>query len=407
MRRSFGALVSTLGVVSVLVGVGGAVPAQDGSISPLLYVASDDGVSVVDVGRDETTFSAEHALPSSDWSLVVDARRDGNGTMVEGIDPVTGTVVRSQRLHGRLDVRTVSRSGDLIALMPRGDERYASGLGPPEGRRETYVVLTRLDGAPAQRLEVEANTEPEAFSVDGRFLFVVQYSPPMNPDRYRVRQLDLATGQLGDVYTDQKELQDDMRGTPHQQVLAPDGTRLYTLYTKPNGEAFVHVLSLDQQFANCVDLPEGFGTEPDTMAITTTPDGTTVVVVDGAAERIAEVDAALLRLRRSVPLRGVRVSDAPVVATATDASVIVGIGRSIVQLQQPSLTPVQDWSLGSRVTALHASEYGFLYAAERDRVTGLDLSSRQRYLITDVGNGIHSISDALPSTSKGYVQCAC
>ena len=106
-------------------------------------------------------------------------------------------------------------------------------------------------------------------------------------------------------------------------------------------------------------------------------------------------------------LRGFEKSDAPVVATATTDSLIVGSGHSIVELRQPSYAPVQDWSLRTRVTALSAGGFGFLYAAEQDRVTGLDLGSRQRYVITDVGHGIRSISDALPPTAKGYVQCAC
>lgn len=408
MRRSFGTLVSTLGVVSVLVGFGGAVPSNDGSGSPMLYVLSDDGVSVVDAARGETTFSAEHALPAPDWSVVYRARHSGGSTWVDATEPSTGDAFLSQRFDGNLDIRAVSASGDVVALMPHERERYGGhGIYRPAERRASRILLTSLDGTAPQRIDVAANVEPEAFSVDGRTLFVIQYKPPMEPETYRVRQLDLASETLGDVYTDQKELQNDMRGTAHTQVLAPDGTRLYTLYTKPNGEAFVHVLSLDQQFANCVDLPEGFGTEPDAMAITTTPDGGQVLVVDGAAGRIAEVDAAALRVSRSMRLRGVEPSAESVVATATADSLIVGSGRTIVELQQPAFSPVQDWSLRTRVTAISASGGGFLFAAERSRVTGLDLGSRQRYVITDVGRGIRSISDALPPTAKGYVQCAC
>ena len=87
--------------------------------------------------------------------------------------------------------------------------------------------------------------------------------------------------------------EEEMRGEGRQAVLSPDRTRLYTLYLHqadhqhtrdllpgrhaPDGttvHAFVHVLSLTEGWAYCLDLPAPFG-EPaaGTHALTVSPDG--------------------------------------------------------------------------------------------------------------------------------------
>src|SRR5207244_13219195 len=115
------------------------------------------------------------------------------------------------------------------------------------GRAATDLVIARADGSPPRQYSLPGNLSPEAFSSDTDALFVIQYSPPMAPDRYRVRRLDLATGTIGDVASPDADLQADMRGTAQVQSFSPDGNRLYTLYTRIEGSrrrAFVHVLSL-------------------------------------------------------------------------------------------------------------------------------------------------------------------
>ena len=78
------------------------------------------------------------------------------------------------------------------------------------------------------------------------------------------------------------ELQEPMRGTARAQTVAPDGRRLYTLYTcdataDEPAEAFVHVLDLDTETASCVDLPAEFATDP-LGAVAVTPSGSRLFV---------------------------------------------------------------------------------------------------------------------------------
>ena len=93
---------------------------------------------------------------------------------------------------------------------------------------------------------------------------MLQYSPPLAPTEYRVRRLDLATGGVEDVPDKGSGWADAMSGTARTHAFAPDGRRLYTLYTTGDpaagdATAFVHVLDLDEQWAFCVFLPVPMG----------------------------------------------------------------------------------------------------------------------------------------------------
>ena len=408
MRRHLGSLMGTLGVGAVILSVGAAIPQS--SSHGLLYLRTQHGVSVVDSSTGEATFSARNALPTSNWSLVVRARSAaGHSTVVEAVEPGSGEVYASQAFDGSLDVRAVSSTGSLVALMPH-EARHEGGNGlyRPASRDHTQIVVSRLDGTAAHTINLAANVEPEAFSTDGTALFVIRYSPALHPDRYRVTRLDLATGELGDVYTNEKELQGTMRGIAYTQALAPDGTKLYTFYRKPNGEAFVHVLDLAGQRANCVDLPEGFGKDPSAVAITTSASGDRVVVVDGARRQIVDVDPNLLKIVSSHRFDGMAPTHHPVSATATANGVFVSTDSSVVELRRSNLQRVRTWSTKSSVRSLHLGANGLVLVAERDRVTAIDPRSRGRGWSVEIpGGGIRTVADALAATAKGSVQCAC
>ena len=148
------------------------------------------------------------------------------------------------------------------------------------------------------------NLEPEAFSSDGRTLFTIDHRPAADPEMYRVSALDLRTRVVRDVIGPWKQpLIEEMRGEGRQQVWAPEGGQLFTLYVRqthvhvegehdhPGGDrphtdvagtdAFVHVLDVDAGWALCLELPVGFGLGPTgSTDIMVTDGGETVTVVD-------------------------------------------------------------------------------------------------------------------------------
>jgi hypothetical protein len=405
--------VATFGVLAMVWSVGfGVTPQQESGPRELMYLGTRSGVTAVNSETGKSVFSAPGAVAAGGWSILAAARPLANArTRLEAIDPATGRVLEAGDLDGKLRVRTVSFDGRQIALMPRG---YGGGLGKAEGRRTTRLVLANFDGAPARTLDIDANVEPEAFSTDKAALFVLQYKPPMHPNRYQVRRLDLATGRLADVFTNDKDIQGDMQGIARTQALSPDGNRLYTLYTKQEHgeqEAFVHVLSLDSQVANCVDLPKPFGRAPEALALTASPDGNHLYAADTQHGRVTEVDTRTLKVKRTDRISTFSSGQGPAAITASDSAIYVARGGKVSGFGVVSFNRFGTWRFGTAVRSLQVavSEETELFIAERRRVTVLDgvNGTRLSHFPTPSADGVSHVGYMLPQTSIGSYQCAC
>jgi DNA-binding beta-propeller fold protein YncE len=407
----FGALCSSL---LVLGGVFTVVPlhGEYDSATPQIYLASGHGITAIDAATGAETFTAEGGIASGDWQRLVSATPGGNGTTVlRAVDAFDGDLESDTALAGTLDVRTVSYRGDLVALSP--DARAVNGRQP--GRSSTkLVVASTTGGTPTRTYDVAANIEPEAFSTDGGALFVVQYLPPMDPDRYQVRRLDLATGQLTLVASIDGANQGQMPGIARTSVMAPDGRRLYTLYTsEENGQrySFVHVLDLDRQWAHCVDLPLTFGADPDAMGIAINPSGSRVYVADVAAGKLAAIDTTQVALDTvsRMPIRGVHAR--PAVAAGT-GRVYVATQRNLVALATGTSVTYFHSTLESPVRGLHAVPVGGvvdqLYVAERRAIVQLDgTNGRQVSAFTADTPRLTGLGYQYPPPSGDTIKCGC
>jgi DNA-binding beta-propeller fold protein YncE len=158
-----------------------------------------------------------------------------------------------------------------------------------------------------------------------------------------------------------------------------------------------------------VDLPKGFGKDPAAVAITTTPGGDDIVVVDGLGRQIVELDAAELRVTRTEHFRGLAPSHFPVMATATDDRVFVARDNKVVALNRSTFGSAAEWTTKGAVQAVHLGTAGLVLVAEHNRVTAIDPKGNGRgwTVKVNVGGAIHSVADTLAYTSKGSVQCAC
>lgn len=231
----------------------------------LLYLGSRTAITAISPRSGHVRFQEAGAVPSRDWSVLYSATNDGTSTTLRTLDPTTGAELASRTLPGVLAVRTVSEDGAAVALSPPpppGSDTYH-----PAAKDPTPLVIVRRGTAEPQVLSVPGNVEPEAFSLEGDALFVIDFVPPLAPERYRVARLDLGSGRVGDVRSNEEELQEPMRGTARAQVMAPDGRRLYTLYTRDAtatdpAEAFVHVLDLEEQRGDLRGPPGRIRGEP-------------------------------------------------------------------------------------------------------------------------------------------------
>jgi hypothetical protein len=332
----------------------GACAARPGTDSPrptrgdLLFAATTTGLVAIDAVTGKSALPGPAALATADWTRVVTAQPDVKGTRFAAEDPATGQVLIGGTVRDALEPRVVSTDGRLIALAtPTG-----AGADPyrPAGRSRTTIVV--VDGAGERaRLDLPGNLEPEAFSSDGRLLYVLDYLPPEKPDRYRVRAVDLASRTLSALWTRDKKpippgAEESMRGEGRQAVYDRSRKILFTLYThqpdhqhtrdligaradKPDVHAFVHSLNLEQGWAFCIDLPGPFG-EADAAGhtIALAPSGTELYVASAASGVLARIDPEALTVNGVARFTG---TDGVAASAATKTGeLVLGAGRQLL-----------------------------------------------------------------------------
>jgi DNA-binding beta-propeller fold protein YncE len=244
--------------------------------------------------------------------------------------------------------------------------------------------------------DLAGNYEPDAFATDNRHLFVLDYQPPQTPDRYVVRQLDLYTGTVSGVNSRSKTAvpEENMRGTRRMHVLSPDHQTLYTLYThQPDHlhsrdlaaglttsagtvHAFVHVLSLSQGWAYCLDLPQPFGIGPAAAhSLALSPDGSALYVADRSSGMVARVDTDQLTIRATAnaggePMLGGGLAAAQV---GSDGSLFLSGGAQILVLHPKTLAVVRRLPVAGATGGLGLSTDGQrLFASTAESVLALD-----------------------------------
>jgi hypothetical protein len=215
------------------------------------------------------------------------------------LDPQTQSVLSSwPRTKGMVSIAAVSPGGRWVALTDRP-------TGYESAKQPRFTQLTVFDakaGSATRHLALSGDVQPEAFSVDGKLVFVLDH----RGDHYRVQTIILETGERVDTGNRDKTIErEDMHGTTVRGVLNADRTVLATLYRDPGNAdepAFVHILDLVHGWAYCADLPAPFGTgPPGSDRIELTP-ADTVVVTTTEASRRAEIPIDEVLIPSSDPI---------------------------------------------------------------------------------------------------------
>jgi hypothetical protein len=404
---------AALGVITLLLvaGCGEPRPPTPEAEPEVLFLRSSRGVAVIEAGAAEPSFRDTAAVPSRDWTTIVSTDREKGGrTRVSALDPSTNTPRWSQVVPGGLSVKIVSEDGDIAALGPVSERHHL------RGRTETELTIVRTGQAEEQQLTLDGNYEPEAFSTDGQNMFVVRYLPARNPIKYQVRRLDLTDGRVKNVYTPDQHLQRAMGGTARIQVSSPDGKRLYTLYTVGRGEdryAFIHVLSLDQLWAHCIDLPHEFAEAAESAtALSVSHDGTKLFVGNSEAETVAEVDTKTLSFTRSAPMETGDGRQAHAVHDS-DSTLYFANGTSVTAVDTTELAVKDTWEMSEKISGLQVTEDGKkLLIGLLHEVATVDLATGETTATMDppgvrridqFGPAMSPVDDTLPRLLK----CAC
>jgi hypothetical protein len=377
----------------------GSAPLAAPSSSRLLHIAGVDGVRAIDLDRGAVRFTLPLGIASPDGERFFATSADEDGTYLTVYRGADGTALTHQVIPGGQVPAAASRHGRLVALRPASPpaEHWLAA-----GRERTDLVVADVERGSHRIYSLTGNYVPEAFAFAADRLFVVEYLPALAPERYRVRQLDLATGQVVPVGARQKTVtvEEEMRGRSRTQVIAPDGARLYTLYVRdddhlhvrnypeaggtgqpnPHVQAFVHVLSLTEGWAFCQDLPMPFGMGPaEAHALALSPDGRRLYIASAnAGFSYAVADTTTLQLvgvqPKNAPIP--YLSAAPVLLrVAGDGTLYLATDRELVALDRGRRVGYR-YPLAEPLRGLELSADGSqLVTLSSTRLTVLDATS--------------------------------
>jgi hypothetical protein len=377
---------------------------------PAVVLSTSDGAVSVRTTNGEVGFRAPNGVVAPDHSTIVQAEPLTSGTRVVESDAVTGAVRWSHDVAGSHRVRVVSPGGRFVALV---DGSIPIATSP---RRSTSIVVLTAAGAHTYRFA--GNLDPEAFSTDGRTLFTLDFLPAMNPSRYSVREVDLATGAIRAVPDRDGSVRAPMPGYALAQVMSPDGTRLYTFYassdpiTGGDGDryhAWIHVLDLGHRWAHCLELDEDIarngGANP---ALAVSTDSQRLYVSERLTGALVSIDTRTLKATRTRFVPSLRAANSASLLTADATSLFVNAGpRGITRIDARTLQPE------GRVVA--PTEQVLALAADRSQAALYLLATDGLFVLAPDGSQITRWSapgDAYsmappPNPGHGAYNCAC
>jgi hypothetical protein len=218
-----------------------------------------------------TTTLASGAGPSPGLSQARQGLADGNlrylalpaasTTEVQVVDR-DARVLRHMRIKGTWGIPLVAYDGSAEGLFPNGRTLL---LAQPLYDGQTLRTTTRFTLVDTRRMKVSRRIQLkgaftfDALSRNGRYLYLIEYMSPEDPNSYRVRAYDLkGAGLLSKIVSDKRSWATDMRGLPISRLWKEGWA--YTLYGA-NARPFIHALDTQNVAAVCINLP--WKTSPD------------------------------------------------------------------------------------------------------------------------------------------------
>jgi hypothetical protein len=341
--------------------------------SGLAHIQTAEGLLTVDLDTGKTTFL--DGLVNPDWTRIASV----NKGVAKLVDTTSREEMRTANVPDGLIVSAISANGTLIAYSP------APEFGPrglPKARATTRVAIVSSWSAGAQVLDLAGNLVPEAFSTDGRDLFVLDYVPAAAPDHYEVRMIDLVTGTKYDVGGRPKEIPDaeQMQGNLRTSVYSPDRNMLFTLYAEygDEGHAFIHALNLTEKWSYCIDLPDSGRFGDGQATLTASKDNKLYVVGDSG--QIAQIDAQPygLTVERSVQLPAATATKNRPTAAVEGIRLIVGHDDRVFFVDRTTLRLDKTITMSSAVIGLTGDGNGRVAIATQSAIDVLDSSSDAR-----------------------------
>lgn len=183
------------------------------------------------------------ALPASTTTEVQVVDRDAH-------------VLRHMRIKGTWGIPLVAYDGTAEGLFPNGRTLLlAQSLYNGQTLRTTtkFTLVDTRRMKVSRRIQLKGAFTFDAVSRDGRYVYLIEYMSPEDPNSYRVRAYDLGgAGLLSKIVSDKQSWATDMHGLPISRVWKESWA--YTLYGA-NARPFIHALDTHNLEAVCINLP--------------------------------------------------------------------------------------------------------------------------------------------------------
>jgi hypothetical protein len=293
----------------------------------LLFLTTGAGTWVLDAAGRVVTPATPVATATPDWRHTVTVHHDGAGSRIVVQDLATRRVRWVSTAPDRIEPRTISPDGALVASVPPGGAGVY-GLHQPGGRGRTTVVVS-ADGTERARATVDGNVEPEAFAPDSDVLFVLDYLPADRPRRFRVRAIDLTSLHIADVPTWNGQAP-EVRAHRVDRVHDPRRATQFALYShEATATAFVQCLDLRERRVRRIDLPPPFGRErPGVHGIALS--GDRLCVVHAPSGTVADIDPDRLVIRRIGAFADTGRAGKPTPVLDAAGALLVGVDDAVI-----------------------------------------------------------------------------
>jgi hypothetical protein len=280
------------------------------------------------------------------------------------VDPQTGATLHAQQLPGDFQLPAATLSGVPGGLSQNGRWLVLQAFDRTSNSvpSATHLLLTDTSySVPVRRIDLQGYFQFDAVDNVGLWIYLIQF---VSSTEYYVRRYDMAGAQLDPtVIFDKSDGSAAMSGLRLSGVASADGHWLYSVYARQDKSAFIHMLSLDNPIAFCIDLPgSGLTSDPTGKywSLALSRDGSHLFAANLAMGVVADVDTGGNGLPSIVRTAKVA-STAPPASSQTfgangsvlsrDGRTLVISGAGVVWLDTATLHAqsgqLVDWTVGS------------------------------------------------------------
>lgn len=179
-------------------------------------------------------------------------------TVVAAVQRNNGRVVRYAQIDGQWGIPLIAFDGTTDGLTR--DQKVLVLAEVPTSpylrKHSTFLLVNTKRLNVRDRVTLNGDFSFDAMSPDAKTLYLIQHVDARDVSRYVVRAYDLEHGSLeAAAIADKTQAGWVMAGSPATRATSSDGRWVYTLYARPTGYPFVHVLDAERGVAHCVGVP--------------------------------------------------------------------------------------------------------------------------------------------------------